>query len=182
MTTKSHVVVVTGGSGFVGQHVIKHLQLHAPFVTEIRVLDIAPYTQKLKGFTQKIPVHSHVSDINNAEKVAAVLKGVDSVLHLASVVDSRFHPNVDLMQKVNVEGTKIIIQACIEENIQRLVYCGSITPYQGWEDVKDGNENTLKHNENCIIRDYGNSKAAAEKMVLEANGRVLQNGKYTSMP
>lgn len=42
-----HVVLVTGGSGFLGQHVIKHLQLYGENVKEIRVLDVVDYKQKL---------------------------------------------------------------------------------------------------------------------------------------
>lgn len=42
-----YVVLVTGGSGFLGQHVVKHLQLYGDSVKEIRVLDKVPYEQKL---------------------------------------------------------------------------------------------------------------------------------------
>ena len=46
---KKCVVLVTGGSGFLGQHVIGLLQTRAPYVTEIRVIDLPsnPYTDKL---------------------------------------------------------------------------------------------------------------------------------------
>ena len=44
---KKFVVLVTGGSGFLGQHVVKHLQIYAENVREIRVLDMVPYEQKL---------------------------------------------------------------------------------------------------------------------------------------
>jgi len=43
----SLVVLVTGGSGFLGQHVVKHLQLYADSVKKIRVLDVVPYKKKL---------------------------------------------------------------------------------------------------------------------------------------
>ena len=43
----SDVVLVTGGCGFLGQHVIKHLQLYAEQVAEIRVLDLIPFKRKL---------------------------------------------------------------------------------------------------------------------------------------
>lgn len=44
---RKYVVLVTGGSGFLGQHVVKHLQLYGDNVKEIRVLDKVPYEQKL---------------------------------------------------------------------------------------------------------------------------------------
>lgn len=43
----SHVVLVTGGNGFLGQHVVKHLHLYGNNVKEIRVYDMAEYKQKL---------------------------------------------------------------------------------------------------------------------------------------
>ena len=42
-----YVVLITGGGGCLGQHLIGLLQTHAPHVTEIRVLDIKPYENKL---------------------------------------------------------------------------------------------------------------------------------------
>ena len=44
---KKFVVLVTGGSGFLGQHVVKHLQIYAENVREIRVLDMVSYEQKI---------------------------------------------------------------------------------------------------------------------------------------
>lgn len=46
-------VTVTGGAGFLGQHVIQHLQLSAPWVTEIRVFDLIPSSRSL-GINFKI--------------------------------------------------------------------------------------------------------------------------------
>lgn len=42
-----YVVMVTGANGFLGQHVIKHLQLFTENIKEIRVLDTALFVQKL---------------------------------------------------------------------------------------------------------------------------------------
>ena len=50
----SFVVLVTGGSGFVGQHVIGLLQTRAPHVTEIRNLDLNPFENKLGKPSQQI--------------------------------------------------------------------------------------------------------------------------------
>ena len=41
------IVLVTGGSGFLGQHVVKHLQMYGTNIKEVRVLDVVQYEQKL---------------------------------------------------------------------------------------------------------------------------------------
>ena len=43
----THIVLVTGGTGCLGQHLIGLLQTHASYITEIRVLDLRPYENKL---------------------------------------------------------------------------------------------------------------------------------------
>ena len=41
------VVLVTGGAGFLGQHIVSQLQTRAHHVREIRILDLKPYKNKL---------------------------------------------------------------------------------------------------------------------------------------
>lgn len=47
MKVKKNVILVTGGSGFLGQHIVKLLQEKCDEVTEIRVFDLKPYTQQI---------------------------------------------------------------------------------------------------------------------------------------
>ena len=47
MSSKPEVYLVTGGSGFVGQHVVKQLQERGKDIKEIRVFDTKPYYQLL---------------------------------------------------------------------------------------------------------------------------------------
>ena len=41
--TKGEVVLVTGGAGFLGQHVVKHLMTRADWVETVRVFDVQPF-------------------------------------------------------------------------------------------------------------------------------------------
>ena len=99
------VVVVTGGSGFVGRRIIE-LLLAEPQQYRITVLDVL------------LPVAKHASvtyvrgDICNAAHVQEAFKGADAVLHVASIIPSLRTQASPIIQKVNVGGTQVVIDAC----------------------------------------------------------------------
>jgi hypothetical protein len=99
------VVVVTGGSGFVGRRIIE-LLLAEPQQYRITVFDVL------------LPVAKHASvtyvrgDICNAAHVQEAFKGADAVLHVASIIPSLRTQASPVIQKVNVGGTQVVIHAC----------------------------------------------------------------------
>ncbi|KAL3222892.1 hypothetical protein MRX96_028323 [Rhipicephalus microplus] len=145
---KVEVVLVTGSSGFLGQHVVKLLQELDKNVKEIRLFDIKPYENKLKHSTEK-PMKATVGDICNAKAVQEAFAGVDCVIHTAALVDCTIFPDAEAMEAVNVEGTRTVIDACIRQNVPYLVFTSTV-------DV------VTKHR--------------AEQLVLQANQRVLADG------
>lgn len=72
-STNGCVILVTGGTGFLGQHLVGLLQEHADHVTEIRVLDVVPYENKL-GKCAQLQLYEPIS-IGNV-LVTACLKHV----------------------------------------------------------------------------------------------------------
>lgn len=172
----SLVVLVTGGSGFLGQHVIKHLQLYADTVKEIRVLDLVPYEKNL-DFAESKPVKSYTGNITDIDVVSAACKGVDAVLHLASVIDSTMFPNKNLLEEVNVKGAETVLAACKQCNVPTLIYCSSIAAMQGFTEVKAGTETSISVPDTLMFEEYGSTKYTAQTMVLNANGTKLNDGK-----
>lgn len=49
LTKENIIIIIPGGSGFLGQHIIKELNQRVDGVREIRVLDIVPFEKKLGG-------------------------------------------------------------------------------------------------------------------------------------
>jgi len=98
---------------------------------------------------------------------AALLGGVHTVLHLASMVDTSLKNNPRLWQ-VNVTGTQNVIHACITCGVKNLVYTSSEDVVLGEQPVLDGDEGTPYPAR--AIHPYVSTKMAAEKMLLAANG------------
>ncbi|CAC5378351.1 HSD3B [Mytilus coruscus] len=170
-----HVVLVTGGSGFLGQHVVKHLQLYGENVKEIRVLDVVDYKQKLE-FEIKKPMKTFTGSITDNDLVERACRGVDIVLHVASIIDYNQFPNQTILHEVNVKGTHVILNACRKENVPYLIYCSSSSLYLGPEEVIDGTETSVSQPSRFYYKAYASSKAKAQDIVLSANGSKLNDG------
>ncbi|CAG2194710.1 unnamed protein product [Mytilus edulis] len=172
----SGVVLVTGGSGCLGQHIIKHLHLLGTDVKEIRILDVVKYEQKL-DFEISKPMKTFVGSITDQSVVNEACDGVDVVLHIASLIDWRLFPNQKTLHEVNVTGTETILKACKDKNVPYLIYCSSLSIFYGPQEIKAGTETSVQPQTNLYFGAYAKSKSKAQKMVLGANGSKLKNGK-----
>lgn len=172
---EKYVVLVTGGSGFLGQHIVKHLQLYGSNVKEIRVLDVVEYEQKLE-FLKNKPLKTYIGSITDKTVVSEACRGVDIVLHIASLVDCSLFPNHKALHEANIRGTETIVNICKDENVPYLIYCGSSGIFNGPEEVTSGNEETVQIPSKLYFDAYASTKLKAHKMVLAADGEKLQNG------
>ncbi|XP_062129759.1 3 beta-hydroxysteroid dehydrogenase/Delta 5--_4-isomerase [Drosophila sulfurigaster albostrigata] len=189
------VVLVTGGSGFLGQHIIKLLleQRKELNIKEIRSLDIVPYKNNI-GHEETKLLRTFEGDIGgDLESLHKVFAGVDSVFHCAALVDIAYPPNYAELERVNIKGTRAVVDLCIQNNVKRLVYssCTSVNfvPFKGrstFSAVINSTESktdtpTLdssklwEQDKEFLIAGYASSKLRAENIVLNSNGAPLLN-------
>jgi UDP-glucose 4-epimerase len=118
-------ILVTGGCGFIGSHIVEHYQGRA---TEIRVLDNlrTGYRNNLDGF-DCVFIEGSVTD---RQLVRTAMKGVDLVFHLAALVsvpESMAKPGecVD----INVHGLLNVLEEGSSAAVRKLVFASSAAVY-----------------------------------------------------
>jgi len=122
-------VLVTGGAGFIGSHLVERL-VHEG--TEITVLDnlTTGREENLKRVITEDNIHFVRGDIRDPEIVSRCLKGVDRVVHLAAIASVSYSSkNPAETHDVNIEGTLNILRACKEHNVAKMIYASSCAVY-----------------------------------------------------
>lgn len=119
-------VLVTGGAGFIGSHVVKIL-LQRDY--QVRVLHLP--NEKLDNLADVIDcIELQVGDITHYSQVVDAMTGCDQVIHLAAVY-ALWLPDQELMRRVNVNGTQNILRAAKELKLGRVVCTSSIARFGG---------------------------------------------------
>jgi len=153
-------VLVTGGAGFIGSHLVDRLLKED---IEVVVLDNLQ-GGRLKNIRQHLGKKNLCfvrGDIRNYRLVRKLVKDVDAIIHQAarvSVPESIEDPV--LTNDVNVNGTLNLLKAAVESDVKRFVYASSCVVY--------GDAEVMPIKEDCLpkpISPYGASKLAAESYV-----------------
>jgi UDP-glucose 4-epimerase len=148
-------VLVTGGAGFIGSHIAHALVRRGD---QVRVLDNLS-TGNLANLAEvRDRIEFIEADLNDADKVARAVKGVDCIFHeaaIASVPRSIERP-LDT-NAACVTGTLALLDAARKAGVRRLVYAASSSAY--------GNQPAASKRESDLpmpISPYGAAKVAAE--------------------
>jgi UDP-glucose 4-epimerase len=166
-------VLVTGGCGFIGHHLVKEL-----IAGKYKVIILDNLSNSNDRFMNDLQsykcnngnVFLHKKDILNKEAVSEIFKleDIDLCIHLAgktSVQESIRQPHETI--NVNVGGTLNILQACSENSIDNFVFASSAAVY--------GHPRGLPVSEDHItqpLSTYGASKVAGEALVSSFSSRL----------
>jgi nucleoside-diphosphate-sugar epimerase len=112
-------VLVTGGTGFTGSHLVRRLLARGD---QVVVLDNQPglFHDELKALGAEI----HLGSVTDAALVRRLTEGCEIVHHMAAAFRQVNRPK-RVYWEVNVEGTRIVCQAALEAGVRRLVYCST---------------------------------------------------------
>ncbi len=108
------MILITGGTGFIGQALTRYL---FSIGKQVRIL-IKP-SQKSPKIPRGIPVEIAVCSINDERGLFAAMKDVDVIFHLIST--ERYGTRADLFG-VEVEGTKTLTHVAAQSGVDRIIY------------------------------------------------------------
>ena len=161
-------ILVLGGAGFIGSHVVS--ELLKTNVNRISVFDNFS-RGKEKNIQKSIEdercrIYPNGGDIRDTDLLNDAMKDMDVVIHLAAMwlLHCKDYPRTAF--NVNIEGTFNVLEACVNNNIQRLVYSSSASVYGDAEEVPM-TENHPFNNRNF----YGATKIAGEAMCRAFHNR-----------
>lgn len=150
-------IIITGGGGFLGRYIARQFKILGHNVS---VLGRNDYP-----FLKKEGIQTIKADICNSNEIIFALKGFDEVHHAAAYTG--LIQNKKIFYETNVVGTKNIINACLQNNIKRLIYASSASVvYNGGNQIS-ANESIYYPTK--YINYYSETKAIAEKHIIEAN-------------
>ena len=155
--TEPRLCLVTGGSGFLGINLCRHLLARG---WRVRSLDIAPF-----DYPERERVDAIVGDIRDRDAAERALQGVDAIVHCAAAL-----PLADAAEilSTGVDGTRILLDAAARRAVSRFVFISSTAVY-GIPDHHPLTEDDPLHG----VGPYGEAKIAAERLCTEQRARGL---------
>ncbi|KAM9347783.1 hydroxy-delta-5-steroid dehydrogenase, 3 beta- and steroid delta-isomerase 1 [Symphorus nematophorus] len=179
MSLRGDVCVVTGACGFLGKRLVR-LLLEEEKMAEIRLMDkhvepkLLHTLQDCRGNT-KLSVFE--GDIRDGDFLRKTCRGASIVFHIASIIDINDSVEYSEIYGVNVKGTQLLLEACIQENVVSFIYTSTIEvmgPNPKGQPIVNGSENTVYE---CALKfNYSKTKQEAEQRTLQVNSELLQNG------
>ncbi len=155
-------ILVLGGAGYIGSVVVRKL-LAASY--KVKVLEKCVYgAESLNGLDQTSSFSIVDGDTRHIEDIAAAMRGVDAVIHLAEVVgDPACAINPARTLETNYLATRMIGMLCKHFQINRLIYASSCSIYGASRD----NRLLTEDSEPNPVSLYAKAKIASEKALLE---------------
>lgn len=161
MEVKGKKILVIGGAGFIGSHVVAEL-----LKTDVR--EVLIYDNFTRGKRSHITpfladprckLYPNGGDIREIDLLNDAMQGADGVIHLAAMwlLHCKDFPRTAF--HVNIEGTFNVLEACVKNNVKRLVFSSSASVYGDASEVPMTETHPF-NNRNF----YGAAKIAGEAM------------------
>ncbi|MSP82471.1 MAG: SDR family oxidoreductase [Alphaproteobacteria bacterium] len=168
-------IVITGGAGFLGRQLAERIAGAGEIVLDGRARSVSD----LVLFDAVAAPRVVTGDIADRSQARAVIgEGTDLVFHLAAVVSGEAEADFDLGMRVNLDGTRAVLEACrAAPRPPRLVFASSIAVFGGDVPpvITDATPLTPQTS-------YGIQKAAGELLVADYSRKGFVDGRSVRLP
>jgi len=161
MDIRGSRILVIGGAGFIGSHVVDEL-------TKEDVKEIIVYDNFCRGTMEnlwnalkdpRVRIYEIGGDICQTDILDSAMKGIDCVFHLAALWLLQCYEYPRAAFDVNIRGTFNVLEACVNNKIKKLVYSSSASVYGDALEIPMREEHPFNNK-----TFYGATKIAGEQM------------------
>jgi len=115
--TPAKKILITGGTGFLGAHVVHHF-------LDAGEKDLRVMASRVPGWMKDAGVDAAEGSVTNREEVASAVRNASVIFHLAGKV-SRDNNDAAAMNRVHLEGTRILCEAAKEAGVKTMILASS---------------------------------------------------------
>ena len=155
---------VTGGTGFIGANVVRDL-LERGVGVRVLARPASPL-----GNLAGLDIEIVEGDLRDVQSLRRGMQDCEIVFHVGALYSFWVRP-AGLLYEVNVDGTRNVFDAALEEGIERVVYTSSVAALGLRDDGNPADENT-RTTVDEVVGDYKRSKFLAEQVALEYSKRL----------
>lgn len=158
-------VAVTGGTGFIGQVLVRQL------VESGQKVRLIIRKSSQLGPLSSLPLETSIAELSHTNSMARALSGCSGLYHLAAEARN-WSPDPEAFKKVNVEGLKNVLHACLNSGVKRVVYVSS-SVVKGPSTGQPVEETSFRGNIPYYTL-YEESKALSEEIIPDFLRRGLE--------
>lgn len=154
-------ILVTGGAGFIGSHIVEELIKND---CEVVVLDnlSSGFESNLKKCKENVKFGLEIRDLKDIEKDSSILENIKTVFHIAAYPEVRTgHETPEIAYKENIRNTYFLLESIKKYKVERFIFASSSVVYGEPEILPTPEE----YGPLFPISIYGGSKLACEGLV-----------------